>query len=429
MDGGLVVREQRLALAQQAKRRAPCAGLCLQLGQTLAQRALLVIAAPGVQQARPADRQPASHRSRRWQAAIPPHGRRPARAPIDPSTAPAGRSDQRLRCCRPSPLTAWRVPGRACCRPCVRRATPRRVAFATGDQGLGRERQDAIAHFRRIVEQQRQCHGEHGGSLRRAFPQLRQTHRTPQRDVVGPWECRIDQGFRLLGPMCEQGGDRRQRCIVGRAGLAWIVGRCQTQHGLSLGAETERDHRARHRLAARAAGERRCHRALGHLAPQLLPQRSQGWLGKSNRLVRPAARASCSAMPDRGDRLGAPAMMKPCGVGRMATVSALASTATPSQVGSKASSGERSSAGTPWPSRRCVPTSSVAPVFGSVTFTTVLGAAASRTRRSSATVALIGRSAGSRGPAVMRQASAVRDRDNAVAGSSCTRITVAAGSI
>ena len=50
MDRGLVVREQRLAVAQQGKRGAPRAGARLELGQTCAQRALVAIAAPGVQQ-------------------------------------------------------------------------------------------------------------------------------------------------------------------------------------------------------------------------------------------------------------------------------------------------------------------------------------------------------------------------------------------
>ena len=50
MDRDLVVREQRLAVAKQGKRGAPSAGACLELGQTFAQRALLAIAAPGIQQ-------------------------------------------------------------------------------------------------------------------------------------------------------------------------------------------------------------------------------------------------------------------------------------------------------------------------------------------------------------------------------------------
>ena len=110
-------------------------------------------------------------------------------------------------------------------------------------------------------------------------------------------------------------------------------------------------------------------------------------------------------------------------------VSAFGSTATPCQVGSRVNSADLRSTGTPCPFRRCVPTSSVAPVSGSTKLITVPTSAARRTRRSSTTAAWIGRSVGSSGTAVMRQASRVRDGDSAIVGSRGRRITVAVCSV
>ena len=80
--------------------------------------------------------------------------------------------------------------------------------------------------------------------------------------------------------MREQVGDRRQRWIVRRAGLVWVIGRSHAQHGSGLGTKAERYHCARRGLSGRAASKRRCRRVLHHLVLQTLLQHRHGLAGE-----------------------------------------------------------------------------------------------------------------------------------------------------
>ena len=137
-----------------------------------------------------------------------------------------------------------------------------------------------IAHFGRIGEQQREGGGEHRGGLGRALLPFCQTHRTPQGDIVGLRQPRIDQAVGFAGAMREQRGNPRQSRVVAGASLAGIVGRCHVQHGTGLGAKTKRDHGARQGLSPRAAGERRCRGSFGRLLPHSRLSRTERLVGK-----------------------------------------------------------------------------------------------------------------------------------------------------
>ena len=349
-------------------------------------------------------------------------------------TAPAGRSLPVPRCRRPCASCSMRA-RQVEAGVVLARIEQRGCGgdFAACHQGLGRQRQQAIAHLRgysraATAGSRRTC----AAAGAEPSPQLRQPHRAPQCDVVGIAASR--GSFR---PVASSGRCASSAAIDASAALSGDAGfvRIVVRRPVAALRWPRRRDRARSSCARPPGAEVRGRAAPSSRPPLFRCAGAASVPAPAEREIQIALSGQCSELRDprhpmpetkRGRHARRRGRSRCC-VARNTRVSEIGSTTTPCQVGSSANSADRRRTGTPCPSFRCVPTSRVAPVSGSASVTIVPGTAADRTRRSSVRIAGIDCRLGAGRTAVMRQTFAVCDSDSAAPGSSGTRSTVAVG--